>query len=373
MSELHEEINFSTRPTRVCLVGPSQDMVGGQAMSAARLLKRLRENPQLDVSFLAIDARLPSVLRPLKNVKYIRTLATSIAYFISLFIRIPRVDVVHVFSASYWSFLLAPVPAMMVARLFRKGIILNYRSGEADDHLSRWRSAIPLCRLAHAIVVPSGYLVDVFARYGLRAQAVPNFVELDQLPYRQRELLRPVFISNRNFEAHYNVSCILRAFQRIQVNFPDASILIVGDGPLREQLRQESLDLGLRNASFLGAVKPKEMASLYDKADICLNTPYIDNMPNTLLEAAACGLPIVSTDAGGIPYIMKHEVTAMLVKCDDDAGLAAAAIRLLENPKEASRIANAARVEVLEFYTWPMVQKRWMSIYQALSRRASEA
>src|SRR5690606_30462563 len=123
---------------------------------------------------------------------------------------IRHVDVVHAFSASYWSFLLAPVPAMLVGRLFGRTVVLNYRSGEADDHLAHWRTAVPLMRLAHAIVVPSGYLVDVFARHGLRAQAIVSFVETDHLLYRPRAELAPRFFSTRNLEPLYNVACTVR-------------------------------------------------------------------------------------------------------------------------------------------------------------------
>jgi glycosyltransferase involved in cell wall biosynthesis len=301
-------------------------------------------------------------------VKYVRTLVTSVAYVLSLLFRVPRTDVVHAFSASYWSFLLAPVPAMVVARLFRKAVILNYRSGEADDHLTRWRTAAPLMRLADLIVVPSDYLVDVFARHGLRARAVPNFVEIEQLLYRQRDRVRPEFLSNRNFQAHYNVSCVLRAFGRIQARIPEAKLTVAGDGPLRERLQGEARHLALQNVTFCGAVRPDRMAILYDEADVYLNAPDIDNMPNSILEASACGLPIVSSDAGGIPYIVRHGVTGLLVPRDDDAALATAAMRLLEEPGLASRLVAAARAEVLSRYTWPAVEVGWMDTYRLVAR-----
>jgi glycosyltransferase involved in cell wall biosynthesis len=274
---------------------------------------------------------------------------------------------VHAFSASYWSFLLAPVPAMLMGRLFGKGVVLNYRSGEADDHLSRWRTAAPLMRLAHLIIVPSGYLVDVFARHGLKATAVPNFVEIEHLPYRLRNPVRPLFLSNRNFEEHYNVSCVLRAFARIQARAPQAKLVVAGDGPLRERLQSEARDLGLRNVTFCGAVAPDRMAVLYDDADVYLNAPDIDNMPNSILEAAACGLPVVTSNAGGIPYIVRDGVTALLTPPNDDAALAAAAIRLLEKPDLASGLAAAARAEVLERYVWPAVELGWMETYRLVT------
>lgn len=356
------------RPIRVCMMGPSLDILGGQAVQAQRLLKRLARSPELEVSFLPINPSLTEPLHLLQRVKYVRTIVTSFAYGLSLLCRVPRMDIVHAFSASYWSFLLAPVPAMLVGRLFRKRVILNYRSGEADDHLTRWRTAASLMRLAHLIVVPSDYLVDVFARHGLRARAVPNFVEIEQLPYRQRDTVRPVFLSNRDFQAHYNVSCVLRAFGRIQARMPEAKLMVAGDGPLRERLRGEARRLGLQNVTFCGAVPPDRMAILYDEADVYLSAPNIDNMPNSILEAAACGLPIVSSDAGGIPYIVRHGVTALLIPRDDDAGLAAAAIRLFEEPGLASRLATAARGEVLDRYTWPAVEADWMDTYRIEAR-----
>lgn len=356
------------RPIRVCMMGPSLDILGGQAVQAQRLLKRLARSPQLEVSFLPINPRLVEPLHLLQRVKYVRTMVTSVAYLLSLLFRVPRTDVVHAFSASYWSFLLAPVPAMVVSRLFRKAVILNYRSGEADDHLTRWRSAVPLMRLADLIVVPSDYLVDVFARHGLRARAVPNFVEIEQLPYRQRDTVRAVFLSNRNFHAHYNISCVLRAFGRIQARIPAAKLTVAGDGPLRERLQGEARHLGLQNVTFCGAVPPDRMAMLYDEVDVYLSAPDIDNMPNSILEAAACGLPIVSSDVGGIPYILRHGVTALLIPRDDDAALAAAAIRLLEEPGLAPRLVAAARAEVLNRYTWPAVEIGWMDTYRLVTR-----
>lgn len=362
-----------TPQIRVCIVAPSVDAVGGQAVQAQRLRTRLASKPELEVNFVPINPRLVQPLHVLQRVKYIRTFVTSIAYAISLLRSVPRMELVHAFSASYWSFLLAPVPAMLLARLFRKRIILNYRSGEADDHLTRWRTAAPLMRLAHLIVVPSGYLVEIFARHGLKSKVVPNFVEIDELPYRKRDILRPVFLSNRSFQAHYNVSCVLRAFGRVQARMPEARLIVAGDGPLRERLQEEARDLGLRSVMFCGAVAHDRMAALYDEADVFLNAPDIDNMPNSILEAAACGLPIVSSNAGGIPYIVQHEVTALLTPCGDDVALAAAATRLFEEPGLATRLAAAARAEILERYTWPVVEAEWVSTYRDIARGEAQA
>ncbi|MGH7713434.1 MAG: glycosyltransferase family 4 protein, partial [Gemmatimonadaceae bacterium] len=319
------------------------------------------------VSFRAVNPRLPGPLRALQRVKYLRTVVTSMAYGWSLVRSLGRYDVVHCFSASYWSFMLAPLPAMAIARLYGKAVVLNYRSGQAQDHLTRSSVAVRFMRLAHAIVVPSGYLVDVFSRFGLTAQSIFNFVDVDAIRYRRREQLAPVFLSNRNFEAHYNVACVLRAFARVQAELPGARLIVAGDGPQRAMLHALAGELRLHNIEWRGPVPPAAMAELYDSADVYLNAPSIDNMPNSIIEAYAAGLPIVTTDAGGIPYIVTHEQTGLIVACDDDAAIAAAALRLVREPGLALRLADAGRSECLTKYVWPAVRDEWTRLYARLS------
>ena len=114
-------------PVRVLIVAPSLDILGGQAIQADRLLKLFEQEPRLHVDFLPVNPRLPGWLRSLQHIKYVRTVVTSIAYGWSLR-RVRHYDVVHAFSASYWSFVLAPVPALLAARWAGKPSILNYRS-----------------------------------------------------------------------------------------------------------------------------------------------------------------------------------------------------------------------------------------------------
>jgi glycosyltransferase involved in cell wall biosynthesis len=343
------------------------DILGGQAVQLARLQDQLRNTPGLEVGFLPMNPRLPGPFRILQRVKYLRTIATSIAYWVLLISRVRRYDVVHAFSPSYWAFLLGPVPALLVARAFRRGALLNYHSGEAEDHLRNWRTAVPLTRLAQRIVVPSGYLTEVFARFGLKAQAIHNFVDAESIPHRERVNPRPAFLSNRNFEAHYNVSCCLRAFARVQERVPSASLIIAGYGTQRGLLEDLARKLALRNIRFTGRVSPAEMGRLLNEADILLNSSDIDNMPLSLIEAQAAGLPVVSTSAGGIPYIVKDGETGLLVPPGDDDAMARASLRLLDEPGLALRLSRAARVACLERFTWPAVQEAWVRVYRELA------
>ena len=227
---------------------------------------------------------------------------TSIAYVLSLLLRVYKYDVIHVFSASYLSFVLAPTPAILIGKLYRRKILLNYHSGEADDHLRRWRrTAIPTIRLVDAVVVPSEYLVRVFASYQLNATAIYNLIDTSKFRFRERSPLRPVFLSNRNLESHYGVDRVLRAFALIQEKIPEASLTIAGDGSQARALRTLAQELNLQNERFIGQVAPFAIADVYDATDIFLNGSEIDNQPLSILEAFSCGLPVVTTNAGGIP------------------------------------------------------------------------
>jgi glycosyltransferase involved in cell wall biosynthesis len=226
-------------------------------------------------------------------------------------------------------------------------------------------------RRVDEIVVPSGYLVDVFARFGLRARAIFNIVETARFRFRTRRPLRPVFLSNRNLEPMYNVGCVLRAFALVQARHPQAQLTIAGDGSERTRLEQLARELKLQHVNFIGRVAPERMPELLDAADIYLNASEIDNMPGSIIEAYAAGLPVVTTDAGGIPYIVTHEETGLLVPCGDAESLAAGALRLLTDEEFAARLIERAR-RACEQYSWPAVRGEWLKLYHELARGAGQ-
>lgn len=359
------ESDATARRLRILVVAPSFDILGGQAVQAARLVSRLRELPFFEVGFLPINPRLPGPLRNLQAVKYLRTIVTTLLYIATLLARVPKYDVIHVFSASYFSFVLAPTPAILIAKLFGKKILLNYHSGEAEDHFKHWRSAVETIRLADEVAVPSQYLVRVFEQFGIQARAINNLIELDQFTFRERSPLRAVFLSNRNLETHYGVDHVLRAFAMIQAQFPEAELIIAGDGSQRSATETLARDLGLRRTRFVGRVEHDEIVALYHSADVYLNGSEIDNQPLSILEAFACGLPVVTTNAGGIPDMVADGVTGFVVSSGDHEAIADRAVRLLEEPGLAESISRRA-CEECEKYSWEVVQQQWLQLYYEL-------
>src|SRR5215208_5559977 len=336
----------------VVLVAPSLSILGGQAVQADRLLRSWDGDAEVAASLLPVNPEAPGPLRLLQRIKYLRTVATQLVYWPTLVDRLRHADVVHVFSASYSSFLLAPWPAVQIARLLGKPVVMNYRSGEAPDHLARSAVARRTLARVHLNVVPSRFLQEVFAGFGIPSRIVPNVVDLERFRFRERRPLRPRLVSTRNLEPLYNVECTLRAFRLVQDHHPDATLTVVGGGSEESRLRVLAQELQLQGVTFAGRVPPADIWRAYADADIYVQTPNIDNMPTSVLEAYASGLPVVATAAGGVPAILTDGEHGLLAPLDDHQAVADAVLRLLREPSLVTRLAAQARARC-KSCTWP--------------------
>jgi phenylacetate-CoA ligase len=181
--------------------------------------------------------------------------------------------------------------------------------------------------------------------------------------FRERGPLKPVFLSNRQLLPVYDVASVLRAFALVQQRVSDARLIVAGDGSERRRLQSLARDLGLRGTEFIGWVAPEDMADLYAAVDVYLNgSASGDNAPVSILEAFAAGLPVVSSDSGGIPALVRTGETGILVAAGDPAEMAAAALRLLDDPELCLKLSRGARDECSRF-TWEAVRDQWLELY----------
>jgi glycosyltransferase involved in cell wall biosynthesis len=352
---------------RVAFVAPSLRILGGQAVQADRLLQAWRGDPDIDAWLVPVNPVFPRALRFAHDVKYLRTIVNELTYVPLLARELARADVVHVFSAAYSSFLLAPLPAILVARAIGKPVLFNYRSGEAPDHLGRSAVARKAIAAVDKNVVPSRFLVEVFNRFGIEAAVIPNIVDLDRFPFRERDPLRPRLVSTRNFDALYNVAAAIRAFRLVQDRWPDSTLTLVGNGREEPELRRLVAELQLQHVRFVGRVEPNDIAAYYAANDIYIQSPNIDNMPTSVIEAFASGLPVVSTEAGGVPAILTHERHGLLAPLGDSETLAAHVLRLLDDPDFSRRLARTAYA-ACRSCTWPAVREQWLQAYRSVAR-----
>jgi L-malate glycosyltransferase len=356
-----------TTRLNIAMVAPSMGILGGQAVQAARLLRSWRDDPDVHAWLVPINPDPPQGFRWTTRIKYVRTVATQLFYWPALLRELRHADVVHVFSASYFSFLLAPLPAVLIARLLGKPVVMNYRSGEAPDHLKHSAIARATLRRVEQNAVPSRFLHEVFAGFGIRSEIIPNIVDGERFRFRRRDRLHPRVLSTRNFEALYNLPCTLRAFRVVQDRYPDATLTLVGAGSQDAAVRALAAELQLRNVTFAGRVPPDDIWRYYAEADIYLQTPNIDNMPTSVLEAFASGCPVVATRAGGVPAILTDQAQGLLVECGDHQAAGAAILRLLGDPALARGLADAA-FESCAKYQWSSVRTQWLALYRRMVR-----
>jgi L-malate glycosyltransferase len=351
------------RRATVAIVAPSLRYVGGQAVQADLLMRLWQNDPDVDVTFIAVDPALPWALAWAERVPGLRTIFREPIYFWRLWRGLKDVEVAHIFSASYWSFLLAPAPAWFFAKLWGKKSIINYRSGEARDHLQRFRSGKFVLARTDRIVVPSGYLVDVFREFGLSAVVVPNLVDLSQFRYRERKPLRSHLVCTRGFHEYYAIEKVVMAFAAVKKEYPEARLDLVGGGPLEGDVRRLVAERRIPDVYFMGVASREQIGKCYDDADIFINASWLDNMPVSVIEAFGAGTPVVTTSPESIPYLVEHERTGLLSPVGDEKALAANVIRLLRAPELAARLATNAYEESRK-YTWEVVRGQWVKAYQ---------
>ena len=351
---------------RIALVGPLPPPEGGMANQT----HQLRELLQLEGAQVTV-VRVNAPYRPrwIGGVRGIRALFRLAPYLAELWQVSRNVDVVHIMANSGWSWHLVAAPAVWIARLAGVPSIVNYRGGEAEAFLQRSANVVlPTLRRASGLAVPSGFLQQVFGRRGIHSDIVPNIIDIERFRPGSAEQ-KPAFphlVVARSLEGIYDIPTALRAFSLVRKEVPAAKLTIAGSGPELEALRSLASELGIQDAvEFCGRLDRTRMAELYRRATVVMNPSRVDNMPNSVLEAMASGVPLVTTDAGGIPFIVRNDVTGLIVRAGDFAAMASAVLRLLKDDECAQRLRDAALSDVQQ-YTWPRIRQQWAAVYASV-------
>lgn len=352
---------------RIGLVGPLPPPSGGMANQTLQLAKLLRAE---GVTVELIQVNPPYRPAMIGNIKGLRAVFRLLPYLASLWRSAPKVDLYHVMANSGWSWHLFAAPAIWIARLRGKPVVVNYRGGEADAFFDRSFARVrPSLDRANAIIVPSGFLEQVFGKRGCITHIVPNIIDLSRFSAEQNRAAAltadfPRILVARNLEPIYDNATALRALKLVRNTLPTAQLVIAGSGPEKPALEALAAELGLTDAvTFTGRVENADMANLYYSANVMVNPSLADNMPNSVLEALASGVPVVSTNVGGVPHLVEHDKTALLVPPQDPAAMAAAILALLTDPVKARWISEAG-VESVRQYTWPKVRVRLLDMYE---------
>jgi glycosyltransferase involved in cell wall biosynthesis len=331
-----------------------------------RQLALLLKQSGLKVELAQVNAPYrPSWVGRLKGV---RALFRLIPYLLRLHSVCGRVDLVHVMANSGWSWHLFAAPAVWIAHWRGAKVVLNYRGGEAGAFFQRsYRWVRPTLKRVDKVLVPSGFLEAVFSERSVNTDIVPNIINLQRFPARPVSAFRqdaPHIIVTRNLEPIYDIPTALRCFLLIQKKYPQARMTVAGSGPEKERLEKLRDDLGLASSViFSGRIDNEKLPALYQQADLMLNPSTADNMPISVLEALASGVPVVSTAVGGVPFLVEDGVNALLAPVGDAEALAVAALSLLGDEKRYEEI-RVAGLHMVKKFSWPQVQKALFQSYR---------
>jgi L-malate glycosyltransferase len=350
-------------PGRVLLIAPTPPPYGGMALQA-KLLKKMLEQDGISADLLGHTQTLPSPLQLWEQVPAVRTLLRAVIFYWRFWRRVRDVEVVHILAASWLNFLLVVCPAVVMGRSRAKRVIVNYRGGVAAKFLKYcgWL-AKPVFQMADFVTTPSGFLAEVIQqRTGVPVSIVPNIIDFSTFRYRERLEFHPKMLVTRHLEKIYGIETVIRAYRHILREYPAASLWIAGTGSQEGRLRGLVSSWRLDKVRFLGYVDRKTLPSIYDQCDILLNASQVDNFPGSLLEASASGLAVISTNAGGIPFLYENGKNALLVEVGDWQALASEAMRAMRNPAITRRLGSAS-LELCQRCEWSNVRRTLYRVY----------
>jgi glycosyltransferase involved in cell wall biosynthesis len=212
--------------------------------------------------------------------------------------------------------------------------------------------------------------------YGDRLRLLPNPLDMELYRFKHRERPQCTLTWLRAFHSTYNPSLAPRVVALLAQEFPDIRLTMVGpdkgDGSFQQTVRVAAELSVTDRVELPGGVFKTDVPHWLNKADIFLNTTNVDNTPISVLEAMACGLCVVSTNAGGIPYLLEHEHDALLVPPDDPEAMAAAVRRLLTEPGLADRISRNARQKV-EKFDWSIILPQWEKLLMGVAAKVGSS
>lgn len=241
------------------------------------------------------------------------------------------------------------------------------RGGNLPEYAEKRPAAVrKTLQMAKFVISPSAYLQNKLSKYCGKIQVIHNPIPINNYQFRQRNIATPRMLWLRSLHEIYNPQMALAVINNLKKNFPNTQLKIVGpdkkDGTL-ENIRGmiNKLEIG-GYVQIAGHVNKKDIPATMQEYDVFLNTTNIDNTPISVIEAMACGLCVVSTNVGGIPYLLEDEKDALLVPPNDSDAMTAAVQRILTEPGLAEKLSINARKKAEQF-DWSVVLPKWEELF----------
>ena len=224
-------------------------------------------------------------------------------------------------------------------------------------------SARKLFGKAYLNIAPSTYLLNAFQKQGFNnIRHIPNTIDLTQYPFIERTTIKPNLLWVRSFASIYNPLMALQVLQELQKKYPEATLTMVG--PKKDDSFDSCIAFAKAHTlpvTFTGKLSKMEWVALGKEHDVFINTTDFDNTPISVIEGMALGLPVVSTNVGGIPFLIDDTVDGLLTPTKEVIPFANRIADLLETPSLVNKLSKNGR-EKAESFDWDQVKILWKDV-----------
>ncbi|HET7360885.1 MAG TPA: glycosyltransferase family 4 protein, partial [Salinimicrobium sp.] len=272
-------------------------------------------------------------------------------------------DVVLVDTYSTSNFWYAYAVAFLCRKLSLKYIPILHGGNLPQRLKNSPKASKAIFENAYVNVAPSSYLKKAFQNAGYKnVEYIPNHIELESYPFKERKTIRPRLLWVRAFAEIYNPLLAIKVLEHLLKEYSTAHLCMVG--PKKDASWEKCRDYAQNKklpVSFTGRLNKEDWHKKAEEYDIFINTTTIDNSPMSVIEAMALGLPVISTNVGGIPYLIENGKDGVLVPPNDVKSMKNELVILLENPVLSNELTINARKKV-EKFDWKDVKKQWMDL-----------
>lgn len=341
---------------RLCVVGNLLGRNPGYVTTQGQILADLFESHGSIVTSVS-----PRINRISRMVDIIYTILRNRRKF--------EVIVVEVYSGV--GFVLADVVSLL-GKYFSVPTVFVLHGGGLPEFMNKFpKWSLRVLKRADRIVTPSAFLANAVKQYDLSPRIIPNIIDLDDYRYRIRDKIGPKLMWMRSFHPTYNPLMALEVLKIVLRKRPDATLVMAGvDKGLESQTKDMALRMGLGHAiRFPGFLDTQAKVREFSDADIFLNTNNIDNMPVSIVEACAMGLPVIATKVGGLSDLITDGVEGILIPQNDASTMADAVFRLLDDPALTSKLSSNGRL-LAERSSSAAIKKEWDDVFVSLLQKA---
>lgn len=325
---------------KIAIVGPKAPPYGGMSVLVDTL--RMGLDVYCDIVIVNTNANIAFLNMYIKFKKVMQ-------FFLYLFNlrKLFICDAVLIVSSSGVYFYIKVIPALLICNIIKIPVVIDFVGGDilnkiekGDIRLIKW------LKLAEFVLVPATIFKSKFQEFGLRSIVFPHIVNVNRFfVSSDKKYQYPVFLAAKNLFENSNVISIIKAFEIIKAAFHDSKLLIAGDGPQKEYLQNYVFNNQIEDVSFLGNVSYSEMPTIFSQASVFLHATKTESFGIVLVEAMAAGLPIISSDVGGIPDLIKNGFNGVLVGSEDYKTMANSAIELWNNKEKFNELRRNGLVE----------------------------